>query len=132
MGFFSKLLGPPTECVDLDRVHPIHAGPDYKFAGRFRFYGTLDEGEPQYDLPPPPGVVRVQYKYEDRTGENMGHVYQGQKGRVGFFQCSRFEFSSFLHAWANWNSHTSWGDYDAEGNYPNAKTLVVPRGKRRA
>lgn len=134
MGFFSKIFAqeqPGKDVVDLAALSPPFDA-SYRMGGRFQFYGTLDEGSPQYDLPPPAGVVRVQYKYEDRTDKNMAHVNADEKGRVGFFKCSRSEFSDLKRAWANWNHHTSWGDYDAEGTYPNVQTLVVPYGKRAA
>lgn len=131
MMFFERVFGTDKkDLVDLSKIKPSYM-PGYKLGG-FHFYGTLDEGDPQYNLRPPSGVVRVQYKKDDRSGKGMEHAFADEKGRVGFFKCSRFEFKSFLRAWANWNGHTSWGDYDAEGTYPDIKTLVVPYGARKA
>lgn len=119
--------GTASSCnaADLSQLHQSFAGTGLLMGGEFEFLGAADKGESLFDASPPPGVVKVYYLGPMGTLD-FTKTSGGVPNRCGFFRCPRHRWSAFKKANARWNSHTSWGKYDCTGDYPIARTVVVP------
>ena len=86
-----------------------------KLAGEFEFLGDAYRGDPEFDAPPPKGVVKLFY---------LDHNPDPAKGptseRCGFFQCPWWRWGAFKEAATRLQP-----DRKAKGIYPVAKVELV-------
>jgi hypothetical protein len=66
-----------------------------KLAGEFEFLGDAFRGDPQFDAPPPKGVVKLYYLNEDASGDDK---HEAASKRCGFFECPWWRWGAFKEA----------------------------------
>lgn len=88
-----------------------------KLAGEFEFLGDAYKGDPEFDKPPPKGVVKLFYPVGDPTGDGEDTARE----RCGFFKCPWWRWGAFKEAATRLQS-----DRAARGIYPNATIVVAP------
>jgi hypothetical protein len=89
-----------------------------KLAGEFEFLGDAYRGEPEFDAPPPKGVVKLFYLDRDAPEE----AKDGETSeRCGFFKCPWWRWGAFKEAATRLQP-----DRAARGIYPNATIVAVP------
>jgi hypothetical protein len=94
-----------------------------KLAGEFEFLGEAYRGDPEFDAPPPKGVVKLFYPGPDGPGDEEGGA---TAERCGFFKCP----------WSRWGAFKEFAtrhqpDRAARGTYPVA-SIVVASGRAQA
>src|ERR1700740_872427 len=92
-----------------------------KLAGEFEFLGYAYKGDPEFDAPPPKGVVKVFYLGRD-AAEDAGDAEDGgHRERCGFYQCPWWRWGGVKAAATRLQP-----DRKAKGIYPNANIVAVP------
>jgi hypothetical protein len=89
-----------------------------KLAGEFEFLGDAYRGDPQFDAPPPKGVVKLYYLGEETAEPDDEDA--GAK-RCGFFQCPWWRWGAFKEA-----ATRHLPDQVAQGIYPVASIVQQP------
>lgn len=99
-----------------------------KLAGEFEFLGDAYRGDPQFDAPPPKGVVKLFYLGRDAPadapapGPDDAPPGEGAQ-RCGFFKCPWWRWGAFKEA-----ATRHLPDQKARGIYPVATiTRTAPR-----
>ena len=89
-----------------------------KLAGEFEFLGYAYRGDPEFDAPPPKGVVKLYYSSLDALED----VEEGKPSeRCGFFKCPWWRWAAFKEAATRHQP-----DRTARGRFPNASIVAVP------
>ncbi len=89
-----------------------------KLAGEFEHLGDAYPGDPEFDAPPPRGVVKLFYLGADAEIGTADAVYT----RCGFFRCPWWRWGGFKEA-----ATRQQPDRAAKGIYPIASIVVVPK-----
>jgi hypothetical protein len=93
-----------------------------KLAGEFEFLGYAYRGDPEFDAPPPKGVVKLFYLGRDAPEDMPEDDRHGETSeRCGFFKCAWWRWAGFKEAAARHHA-----DRAARGRYPVASIVVVP------
>ena len=88
-----------------------------KLAGEFEHLGDAYPGDPDFERPPPKGVVKLFYPAASDSDESPN--------RCGFFRCPWWRWGAFKEA-ATRHQH----DRKAEGIYPVARICTVQVGAK--
>ncbi len=93
-----------------------------KLAGEFEYLGDAYPGDPEFDAPPPKGVVKLFYPGDTDAEEGAG---DGVYKRCGFFRCPWWRWGGFKEA-----ATRQQPDRAAKGIYPIASIVLVPQRTR--
>ena len=86
-----------------------------KLAGEFEFLGNAYRGEPEFDAPPPKGVVKLFYPHGDAPPDAPAGA---ASERCGFFRCPWWRWGAFKEAATRLQPGRS-----AKGIYPIASII---------
>ena len=89
-----------------------------KLAGEFEFLGDAYKGDPEFDAPPPKGVVKLFYLPHDAPPVA---VDEPSYDRCGFFECPWWRWGAFKEAATRLQPNQA-----ARGIYPIASIVTVP------
>ena len=89
-----------------------------KLAGEFEFLGDAYKGDPEFDAPPPKGVVKLFYPSHDAP---VDAVDEPSYERCGFFECPWWRWGAFKEAATRLQP-----DRAALGIYPIASIVAIP------
>jgi hypothetical protein len=88
-----------------------------KVAGEFEFLGDAYRGDPQFDAPPPKGVVKLFYLGDNGPADTGDGA---NSKRCGFFKCPWWRWGAFKEAVTR---HLP--DQAAHGIYPVASIVRI-------